>query len=420
MALSGRCTALALVALLAACSASLADDGAPPPSGATTPEVAPSCCPVIAQADAMLAQATSASEAAVEWFRASWAANAPGLAERYWGRMVDEARQQHESRMGCFVYTPDSSEEEHTGGDPWRPVGEAMAPGTERVVLLVHGLDEPGDIWDDLTLALHGAGHTVVRFDYPNDQDPALSADALATCVRVLGEELGVKEIDLVGHSMGGLIGRDLLTRPEFYNADASARDGLPAIPRFITIGTPNQGSVFAPLRALGEVREHFGRWIQSDARDLRAALEFLSDGDGAAADALTPGSAYLKALNARPLPANTRITVIIGRASPVEASALDPMLDSEFALRVLGAGRIERLRQQASEVVGAVGDGVVTVESARLEGVEDTVILDANHRSLVRRIPLLDRAGLIFGREPGDPPGIAVVLDRLGAPGAE
>src|SRR5690606_22566445 len=111
---------------------------------------------------------------------------AQGIAERYWSRLVEEAREECDSRMGCFLYAPvavagdgGGDGDGATRAEAWIPVADAAGPATDRVVLLVHGLDEPGDIWDDLTPALHEAGHTVVRFNYPNDQDPALSADAL-------------------------------------------------------------------------------------------------------------------------------------------------------------------------------------------------------------------------------------------------
>ena len=48
-----------------------------------------------------------------------------------------------------------------------------------RVVMLVHGLDEPGGIWDQLAPALVADGHTVVRFEYANDQAIAISAGDL-------------------------------------------------------------------------------------------------------------------------------------------------------------------------------------------------------------------------------------------------
>lgn len=412
----------ALVAMLIASGATLrADQAASGPQS----ESEASACPVVVEARSVLEGAGSASEAAARWLESSMAAQsvgqAQGVAEQYWKRLVDGAHARSAASQGVFVYTPESDGEADADPPPlWTPMSEATRPEGDRVVLLVHGLDEPGDIWDDLSIALSDAGHGVARFNYPNDQDPALSADELAASMRALRGDCGVERVDLVCHSMGGLVARDVLTRPEYYNADASAHDGFPAVPRIITIGTPNRGSAFAPLRGLGEVREHVVRFFGSDDHDAATILAFIPDGDGAAADALTPGSDYLQELNARPLPERTDFTIIAGRMTPLESADLNPMLDTVFARRVLGKERIERLRLQTDQVVGAVGDGVVTVESARLEGVEDTVILDANHRSLVRRMEMLDSAGRLFGRAPAEPPAIEVILDRLGEGGAD
>ncbi len=426
-------THAALAGLLLACATTLhADQPDPARSGEEPP------CRLVEKADELLAEAESASDAALTWLQSilarQYVEDARSAAERKWTRMVEEAREHSALAIGTFLYTPDApvaptdpaappdtdapaSETAPSDAptDPWTPIGDlADAARHERLVLLIHGLDEPGDIWTDLAPALHAEGHAVARFNYPNDQHPAAPAELLALEMRRLGARLGTREVDLVCHSMGGLIARDLLTRPGLHDprADGSA---MPRVGRLITVGTPNHGSVFAPLRALGEVREHFARWIGSETKDHTAILGFLADGDGAAADALQPGSEYLAELNARPLPQDTEITIVIGRASPLEADDLDPMLESEFARRVLGEERIERLRRQTGRVVGAVGDGVVTVESARLEGVEDTVILDANHRSLLRRMDLMDKARRLVGADAPDPPAIDVILDRLG-----
>lgn len=58
------------------------------------------------------------------------------------------------------------------------------------------------------------------------------------------------------------------------------------------------------------------------------------------------------------------------------------------------------------SDLVAGVGDGCVSIESTRLEGVEDHVIVRANHLSMIRP----------FGASAGTevPPAIPIILDRL------
>ena len=393
------------------------------PDEPETTQAAPApdtACPVIREADALLSQANSASDAAVRWLSANispaaisaLSETARTAAECRWNALVNAARTETERDLGTFLYTPGSGT---ACQGNWTPIADlAHLTDHSRVILLVHGLDEPGDIWNDLTPELADAGLTVACFNYPNDQDPALSADALAEAMRALQHDIGAHRIDLVCHSMGGLVARDLLTRPTYYDGDARAHNGLPAVPHLITIGTPNHGSPLAPLRALGEIREQFARWIDSDATSTRALLGFLADGDGAAADALDPKSDYLADLNARPLPTGVKITVIIGRVSPLSPDEINDLLEQSWVARALGPNRTDRLRAQADDVVATMGDAIVTVDSARLEGVSDTVILDANHRSLVRHIPLMDSLRGLVCDKTSTPPAIPVILSRL------
>lgn len=284
------------------------------------------------------------------------------------------------------------------------------------VVLLVHGLDETGFIWDDLAPELVAAGFTPVSFEYANDQPIARSADQLAGAMRHL-RALGVERLSIVGHSMGGLAARDALTRPGL-----AAPDGFPRITRLILLASPNRGSALAPLQPLSEVREHIARTIDGVRSPSAGWVHSFGDGDGAAAADLAVGSAYLRELNARGLPGGVPITNITAglisgderrRVRDTIRGNLGEVLDSESARALAGYldGAIELL-----------GDGVVSSDSMQLDGVADTVEVKANHRSMIRRIRLTPNsalsaaaAGAAGGRaEP--PPAIPVILDRLKA----
>lgn len=282
-----------------------------------------------------------------------------------------------------------------------------------RIVLLIHGLDEPGDIWDDMAPALTAAGHAVIRFDYPNDQRIATSADALAIALTTL-KSRGVTNIDIVGHSMGGLVARDVLTRPQHYNGDADQSDAapLPDIDRLFLVGTPNYGSPLAKLRIVAEIREQILRVMASGNRDWRVLLGYAADGAGEAGQDLSIGSDFLNELNQRPHPRHVRITCIVGEMAPPDANRLDDLLNSDFARRVLGdnaAAYAEDVRALSREL----GDGVVPISSARLEGVEDVVAVHANHRTMLVTLEAEKLLTPISG-EPAPPPAIAPILERL------
>ncbi|RMH26783.1 MAG: alpha/beta fold hydrolase [Planctomycetota bacterium] len=280
------------------------------------------------------------------------------------------------------------------------------------IVLLVHGLDEPGDIWDDLAPALVGAGHAVVRFDYPNDQAIRRSSDLLAAALAGLRAR-GAGSVSIVAHSMGGLLARDALTRAEIYNgrADQPDESSLPDVSRLILCGTPNTGSPLASLRVIAEVREQVLRLAAGGFRPDEL-LGAIADGAGQAGRDLAVGSAFLNDLNARPAPSGVEITCIVAQMAPADRNTLDDLLESDFARRWLGEAG-ERAAADLRAALNSIGDGVVPVASARLAGVEDVVTVHANHRTMLVTLDAERLLSPITG-EPADPPAIRVILDRL------
>lgn len=296
----------------------------------------------------------------------------------------------------------------------WQRLSAAAAT-PERIVLLVHGLDEPGDIWDELAPAIREQGLRVARFDYPNDQGIADSTDMLASALADLRAR-GTIRIDLVCHSMGGLVARDLLTREAYYAGHANASETMPRIERVITVGTPNYGAPLAPLRGLAEVRDQLTRLVDNDDITLGDLLRFTSDGNGEAGIDLAPGSEFLTALNDRPFPVGARWTILIGRiATPEDVHALT---DSKVA-RAMGIDDdLDELIRTLAPLTDDFGDGAVPASSAPLPGVEDTVYLVGNHRSMLRTIPIEQSVRKVLGEAPPEiPPAIPVILERLRTP---
>jgi len=283
----------------------------------------------------------------------------------------------------------------------------------QRIVLLVHGLDDPGWLWRDVIGALHEAGHVVARLDYPNDGPIADAADLLMQSLLEL-KAWGVPGVDIVAHSMGGLIARDVLTRSAYYDGDGRGDASCPAIERLIMCGTPHHGSSMARLRAVAGIGEQLSR-LFSNANG-RLDPTGLADGAGEAAVDLMPGSAFLNDLNRRPLATHTEYTIIAGRISPVTEDQVRQMgRDVREAAAAAGAPTwlrdwLARAEDESNDLLaGAVrglGDGCVTIDSARLPGVEDFIVVEANH------------VGLIVNLSPADAlaPAVPIILDRLGA----
>lgn len=240
-----------------------------------------------------------------------------------------------------------------------RSAGGADAP----VVVLIHGLDEPGTIWNDMISALVDRGHQVWELRYPNDQGIDRSAGFLASHWPALDPG---RPVFLVGHSMGGLVIREFVSLWR-HPVDAVARvDGAP-VAGAILGGTPNKGSEWARMRALLEFRDQF----PAIAEKRHPAFAGLRDGTGVAKIDLRPGSDFLKALNARPWPSTVPVILIAG------------------------------LLNEASEIIG---DGVVALDSVALPDYPPPVIVRTSHRGMFVRV--------FYGD--GVPPAIPHVVDAL------
>jgi pimeloyl-ACP methyl ester carboxylesterase len=102
----------------------------------------------------------------------------------------------------------------------------------------------------------HEAGPkpTLTVFPYDWRKDNALAAKALADCIDAMAQNLGNDaEINLVAHSMGGLVSRCYLESGTF-----TGRLGFACVKCLITLGTPHRGSPLAMTAAVGQERRLF------------------------------------------------------------------------------------------------------------------------------------------------------------------
>ena len=108
-----------------------------------------------------------------------------------------------------------------------------------------------------LKLALEACGHTVRYHDYDWRRD--IGELGLALAQKLAAEQ--ARELAVIGHSMGGLVGRVALRRM-----------GAPKVQRLITLGTPHGGS-YAPLLALRGVYPLVRRVAQLDPQHTPEVL---------------------------------------------------------------------------------------------------------------------------------------------------
>ncbi|WP_018950082.1 triacylglycerol lipase [Thioalkalivibrio sp. ALMg11] len=273
------------------------------------------------------------------------------------------------------------------------PRSETFDDSAPPDVLMLHGLDEPGNIWDELALSLDAAGLNGWEFRYPNDQAIEQSTDLLAEYWTELDPD---HPVILIGHSMGGLVIRDFITRYRHPVGAAPSVEG-PRIDGVILVATPNHGSDWARLRVWLEVRE----WL-ADIREQRFSLfAGLRDGTGAAKIDLRPDSTFLAQLNARPWPDTIPVRIIGGvltEPTPAMESSLEA-LSEQLGIEDLP----ERVGQWWDETGKGLGDGVVPVGSLVLEGHPEPLLLEASHRGL-----------LVPGALTDEPPAIDPILEIL------
>ena len=111
----------------------------------------------------------------------------------------------------------------------------------------------------------------------------------------------------------------------------------------------------------------------------------------------MTPGSEYLKALNARPRRPGVAYHTLAGDLGVLPASARR-QVEGQINDLVRQGGLLGGLTRMAAggdfperldEVTDGTGDGCVSVARTKLEGVADHVVIHANHAELIRA-PLL------------------------------
>ncbi len=258
-------------------------------------------------------------------------------------------------------------------------------PGTDlptHAVVLIHGLDDPGKVWMNLGPALIQEGESVLEMRYPNDQPIADSARLFYREMGLLRQR-GVRRIAIVGHSMGGLVAREMLTNPRLAYDDSTRAGETPEVSGLIMVGTPNHGSEMARFRVLNELRDQWVHVQKGQGHLLRGIL----DGAGEAKVDLLPDSRFLRALNERPHPDGVRMLVIAGIASPWNRDDINRLIDSARD-RIPGSRReaLQGLEAVLMSMTDGLGDGLVTVESTRLDGIDHRTVR-GTHLSMIRNL---------------------------------
>jgi pimeloyl-ACP methyl ester carboxylesterase len=168
-----------------------------------------------------------------------------------------------------------------------RPAGFLPLPGARthgpRPIILLHGYAMNRANFLPLALRLRRAGlGPVLGFEYWTLGRTAAAARQLGWFVDEVRAATGAAQVDVIGHSMGGVVGR--------YYVALAGGDGIVA--NLVTIGSPHTGTEMSAV-GLGHARAE-----------------------------LVLGSALLTRLGAAPPPARTRVTVVWSRGDALVPGA--------------------------------------------------------------------------------------------------
>ncbi len=250
----------------------------------------------------------------------------------------------------------------------------------DRVVVLLSGFQSTSEGAHAVAKAIHSStGEACLLFHYPNDAPVDESAKRFSEALQqaVLGHPK--MKISLIGHSMGGLVAREAV--------ESGQLDQL-LIDQLIQVLPPNHGSELADYAGPLEVIEHVYRLGSKSSRDgLGPIAASILDGMGEAKKDLRPDSSFLRELNARPRKKGVRYTVLAGSEGPVRGPGMAVLsvawnrLKDEVQELKAFESRVDRILQ-CEELRRGKGDGIVSIRSAKLQDVDDFVIVPCHHLS--------------------------------------
>ncbi len=190
------------------------------------------------------------------------------------------------SICGCLDFDEDGHQDIRCGGDDCNDydAAEQKCP-----ILLVHGywIMDPNVTWSSMGSWLESFGYDVHIIDletvFPTNDDIRKYSKKVDIKIKEILESTGASKVDIIGHSMGGLVSR-------WYTRFGYKGD----VRNLIMLGTPNHGSELFYVKYDLSILSK----ILFKLKIIRAIDEIVGIGVGAAGKQMTPNSVFLNTLN--------------------------------------------------------------------------------------------------------------------------
>lgn len=188
--------------------------------------------------------------------------------------------------------------------------GAPQLPPNDNVVVAIAGLGSStrggirADMYEHGPEELGYAPDRIYPFSYAGARGPRLhrpyaagdtfgditgAAARLERLLRRIAERHPGADVDLLAHSMGGLVARRFLS-----DLAERAPGHLPRVEHLITFSTPHEGAVLAELPERLESKTLTGRWVVDGMSHWSRTRGGMPDPRSVAVDQLRPGSALL------------------------------------------------------------------------------------------------------------------------------
>lgn len=249
----------------------------------------------------------------------------------------------------------------------------------DRTVVIVHGFNSSPEPFGNVVELLQTTDSQIATFYYPSQLGVTSAAERLSNDLKSFSADNPEQSITILSHSMGGLCSRFVIESEEF---DCTAVD------RLIMVATPNHGTEIAQPGLTGEVFD--GVFAQIDRPKIASTLKSIVTEINYGLKDLEPNSQLLRQLNA--LPRNPRVSyhILLGNKAPLTreqiatATKVVKRIKSNIPAANLAAQHMaDTLQQLSNEIAKPNGDGVVSVASGELPGVEDIEVLEFSHNDI-------------------------------------